>query len=451
MQVWIILLWMICDLYMAFLYLYPLYEKGETVSKRKKKELTVFVSAYVLLRPLSVMFSSQGDIGSSSVLTSAVIMVCEIARATIVSLYMYRNMHAGVNLSVFSMIVSKMCFLACDCVSEWIHVRYMAGVPVMEAQIGMSSISFSPDTVIVSLVMMTAAAVMMNRIFVSSRKMEDESFGKMGIPALLELFVMITLHGNYVFEPVNTYVKEEGMNVLRVVSNHTLEDITVIAVMVLLPLSILMIFHLMMTSFFEKQQRIQAEKMSGMEEEQLKLMEMLQNSRLQEKHAVAEHLNVVRMFLENGDQQAAQLYIQKTAGIMDDPVPIYCGNPYLNMVICCRMKSDPDIVFDVQSAIGEETGMDSLNLGILLLNLLDIRIGEIRRHGFEKKITLRIRKRENMVTMYVDSTTSKSHLSDCSLEYSVIENILHQYHGEMYHGLEKDTDTVLMLRTEVKK
>lgn len=448
MQLWIILLWMICDLYMVFLYLYPLYEMNGDISGRKKKELIILTVIYVLVRPLSILFCSQKEISSSSVLCTMTVMICVIIRTVLLCAYIHRNMHAGVNLSVFSVIVTHMCMLACCACSEWFHVNVMNSVPLMHAEAGSASVSFSLDTMIVKLVLMGGAVRIIRRTLKSSRKLDDASFGKLGMLALVELFVMISLRGSYVFQLHNTFGKEGAISYMRIVSDSTIQDMTVLSVMILLPLSMLLILYQMMHVFYEKQSRIQAEKLNRMEEEQLRLLSAVQSSRLQEKHAIAEHLNVIRMFLEKEDRAAAQLYIQKTAGIMDEPVPVYCGNPYLNTVICCRMKSDPDIVFDVRCAIGEECGADSNDLGILLLNLLDIRISEIRNHGYEKKITLRIRKRENMITMYADSQISDSHLRDCQLEYSVIENILHRYHGEIYHGLENETDTAVMLRTE---
>ena len=143
------------------------------------------------------------------------------------------------------------------------------------------------------------------------------------------------------------------------------------------------------------------------------------------------------------------MYIQKTAGIMNEPVMAYSRNPYLNAVICYKVKSNPDILFHVESMIGEVRGIEPVDLGILLMNLIDSRIDEIRTNNLEKKICMILKHRETSVTLYIQSPISDQFRQKHLLESEIVENIVRKYDGMMEHDIREAGDTVVMVAERV--
>lgn len=205
----------------------------------------------------------------------------------------------------------------------------------------------------------------------------------------------------------------------------------------------------MIEVFFVRQKEKDVLALSDMNREQLSLIRDLQEYSLHEKHEIAQHLDVIAMFMEKGEYESARMYIQKTAGLMNEPVMTYSRNPYLNAVICYNVKAHPEIEFHVESMIGEVKGIEPVDLGILLMNLIDSRIDEIETHDFEKRISIILKHRETAITMYLHSVVTEQFRQEHALETGIVENIIRKYNGLMEHDISKKGDTVVMLAERV--
>ena len=204
----------------------------------------------------------------------------------------------------------------------------------------------------------------------------------------------------------------------------------------------------MAQTFEAKVQGAQIRNTLRLNREQLELIQYSNGTSLHEKHNIAEHLNVIKMFMEKDEIEAAKLYIQKTTGSLYNDSDVYCINPYINAVLKYKLKSATDIHFTVESSIGEKNKIDAVDLGILLMNMIDWRINEIQKHNLKKEISLNITKREQVIVMCIDSEISERYMSDNPLEVSVIENIVNKYKGSIVYGVHNNNDMVVMLNEE---
>ena len=152
----------------------------------------------------------------------------------------------------------------------------------------------------------------------------------------------------------------------------------------------------------------------------------------------------LRCSWKRGEIEAAKLYIQNTTGSLYNDSAVYCVNPLLNY----KLKSATDIHFTVETSIGEKNQIDAVDLGILLMNMIDWRINEIHKSDFKKEISINITKREQVIAMCIDSQISDRYIADNPLEVSVIENIVNKYKGSIVYGVHSKNDMVVMLNEE---
>ena len=165
---------------------------------------------------------------------------------------------------------------------------------------------------------------------------------------------------------------------------------------------------------------------------------------------------MIQTFMNNDNYEAADLYMKKTCGILSDEknLRIYSQNTYVNAVINYKVRSEKDIKFDVISEMGCNCSIDSMDLGILVLNLLDQRIAALKNNDLKKTIKLKISQREKIISILIDSELpEKNQISsyDHFYESNVINNIIKKYSGSIHFGINTKTDCGITLNANAMK
>ena len=229
------------------------------------------------------------------------------------------------------------------------------------------------------------------------------------------------------------------------------EQITVLSGYIILPGLILLIMVQMRELSDSKEREAAIVKTLELSREQLTALKDKDDSVMRAKHEMAKHLNVLKALLENGQIDSAQLYLQTTGVILGDVLgKQYSKNPYVNAVISYKAIHDSDVTFDVISEIPEACEViDPVDLGILIMNLIDQRLAMIRQNNLTPRIELRMTQREQMLCIKIDSeTAAEPSTNDFTeqIENSVIEKIITKYDGQVYKGVNSSTDFAVLFK-----
>lgn len=388
------------------------------------------------------------DYGSMSVsFPFSVTVTILIFKSLLMISFLYDNEGTGLYLSVQSVILLDLFRLAAQTLAQWIRVTYFFDITAVESNIGNVYLSIHMTEELLYLFIFGIIGIYVRKFLVSLRKMPDSSLGVICMMSLIALFYEMTVQQSYTFLDYHKI----GLfgHVYKSMPTHNISSFMANLVgFYVTPGIILLLLYQMAQTFEAKIQEAQIRNTLRLNREQLKLIQYSNGTSLHEKHDIAEHLNVIKMFMEKGEIEAVKLYIQKTTGSLYNDSAVYCINPYINAVLNYKLKSAPDIHFTVESSIGENNKIDAVDLGILLMNMIDLRINEIHKHDLKKEISLNITKREQVIVMCIDSEISERHITDNPLEVSVIENIVHKYKGSVVYGVHNNSDMVVMLNEE---
>ena len=433
------LMWMISDLIVTVMCLYPMKNMNSSITD--KKELLQTIGIGIVIRPVLNMFLVQEDVLGIAGLSTAVSLIGQIFHVVLIVLYMHRNQNTGLYCALTCTLIMKMILISSDAVSQYIHVKlFYDRVPVGRTY---------PDQLIVYTVLFVGVVILISHVLNECRKPEDSTFGNIALICLINVFVLDVIRNTFVFQDSRRFVTDGNLLYMRVISDQSMRDTAVLMFVIVLPVMTILMLKQMIEVFYVRQKEQDVLMLSEMNREQLSLIRDQQEYNLHEKHEIAQHLDVIAMFMEKGEYESARMYIQKTAGIMNEPVMTYSRNPYLNAVICYKVKSNPDILFHVESMIGEVRGIEPVDLGILLMNLIDSRIDEIRTNNLEKKICMILKHRETSVTLYIQSPISDQFRQKHLLESEIVENIVRKYEGMMEHDIREAGDTVVMVAERV--
>lgn len=433
------LMWMISDLIVTVMCLYPMKNMNSSITD--KKELLQTIGIGIVIRPVLNMFLMQEDVLGIAGLSTAVSLIGQIFHVVLIVLYMHRNQNTGLYCALTCTLIMKMILISSDAVSQYIHVKHFYDrVPVGRTY---------PDQLIVYTVLFVGVVILISPVLNECRKPEDSTFGNIALICLINVLVLDLIRNTFVFQDTRRFVTDGNLLYMRVISDQSMRDTAVLMFVIVLPVMTILMLKQMIEVFYVRQKEQDVLTLSEMNREQLSLIRDQQEYNLHEKHEIAQHLDVIAMFMEKGEYESARMYIQKTAGIMNEPVMAYSRNPYLNAVICYKVKSNPDILFHVESMIGEVRGIEPVDLGILLMNLIDSRIDEIRTNNLEKKICMILKHRETSVTLYIQSPISDQFRQKHLLESEIVENIVRKYEGMMEHDIREAGDTVVMVAERV--
>ena len=429
------MLWMLSDMLTTLMILYPM--RSMECDRFNRKELFLSVVLCVVLRPVLTVFVIQKDVQNIAGLSVGISLVGHVLYVILITLYMYRNQNTGLYCSLTCVLIAEMIRISCEVISQYVHVKlFYDNVPAGTTYLNQLALYTC---------LFCTALFLISGILKECRKPEDNVFGNVSLMCLANVFLLDVIRNAFEFVDSRTYFTMDGLSYMRITSDQIIKDIGVLALVIMIPVMTVMMIRHMVEVFYSRQKEEGVLAMAQMNRDQLSLIHDLQEYHLHEKHEIAQHLNVIEMFMEKGEYDSARMYIQKTAGIMDEPVAIFSRNPYLNAVICYKVKSNPDIAFHVESMIGEVKGIEPVDLGILLMNLIDCRIDEIRKYDLAKKISIILKHRETTVTMYIHSEVSESFLQKHPLESGIVENTVGKYHGMLEHDLHRKGDTVVML------
>lgn len=176
-------------------------------------------------------------------------------------------------------------------------------------------------------------------------------------------------------------------------------------------------------------------------------------------HMIRHHLRILKAFLDEENYSAADTYIQKTVSELDndDEMVSYAENIYVNAVINYISKKEKDISIIADEMLGNDTGLDPVDIGIVTMNLLESGISQIRKKNLEKTIWFYALRREDIVCLSVsyekDGTEEhKDSEQNNYVEMTVMKNIIDKYHGEIINSeLEKcRTDVLLNIPNDQK-
>lgn len=179
-------------------------------------------------------------------------------------------------------------------------------------------------------------------------------------------------------------------------------------------------------------------------ENELEMMQKYEGLLTKSKHDLLHHLNTIRSFIQLNDHEEAQKYIeqsiQKTT--VDSP-PRYSDNIYVNAIVRYIKSTKPEININVDSTIGKDCRIDPLDIGLIVLCLLDTPAGTILNR---QKINLVLRQVEKMVIISeaIEETDVISLLNETDL--SMLNEVIVRYNGSMNTDVKETGDLVILLR-----
>jgi len=179
-------------------------------------------------------------------------------------------------------------------------------------------------------------------------------------------------------------------------------------------------------------------------ENELEMMQEYEGLLTKSKHDLLHHLNTIRNFIQLNDHEEVQKYIeqsiQKTT--VDSPLR-YSDNIYVNAIVRYIKSTKPEININVDSTIGKDCRIDPLDIGLIVLCLLDTPAGTIRN---SQKINLVLRQVEKMVIISeaIEETDVISLLNETDL--SMLNEVIARYNGSMNTDVKETGDLVILLR-----
>ena len=187
------------------------------------------------------------------------------------------------------------------------------------------------------------------------------------------------------------------------------------------------------------------ESLLNAEKRELEILRHRDSELIRVHHDVRSHMNMIRAFLEKGDVSGAETYLEHSMTSFDEE-KVYSKNVMVNAVLHYLSASAEDIELEVESALDNDCGIDSQDLGLLVLNLVNERIDLIHQYSLSKKISLTLRQKENMVYLSIDSEMpDQAEKGYAELTRQAVKNIVRKYNGFLKEGLHTSTDLCLGL------
>ena len=436
------------DLLETALFLLPVHERGRKYTWKNIEELLLTLLACGFMNAVIIYMIARNTYTDKVVFSDFLSTGILITKSVILMMFLYRNEKTGLYLSILSVLLMNLFRIAARSTAQWIRLKYFYDITAVESFVSFEYVSIHMTEELFTLLILAAMAFVTGKFLPSLRKLKDSSLGKISVLATVAVFYEMVLSQSYSFLDYHRY----GLFGHRYNSLPTHDIAAFLANLVgfyVVPVIILMLMVQLTETYQARLQEEEIRSTLRMNREQLQLIQYTNGFSLHEKHAIVEHLNVIRMFLDKKDPEAARMYIQKTAGIMDENVQIYCINPYINAVLNYKIKAEPDIDFHIVSSIGQVNEIDEVDLGVLLMNLIDCRINIIRRYDLKKDLSVSIKKRERTIMLSVSSESVEGGGKESPLEISVIENMVRKYNGSIVYGVHDPNDMVVMISEKI--
>jgi len=285
----------------------------------------------------------------------------------------------------------------------------------------------------------TLAALSIFLYFYMKRYHRDLSYDT--IPSIAFIAVMTAL----IYIENNVSDMYETLVLGKVIEVTWLEDLKMILCLTCIPILILIIIDQTVRRSRTEEKNRSLENMINSSRREINLLQNRDDQVIRLQHNISAKLKEIHELLEKGDVKAASAYIQSSSEL-NSAGRVWSKNPTVNAVMHYISEAEKDISFHVESALDENCGIDAIDLGVLVMNILNERIEMIRKNSLKKEIELTVYQRENMVYIKVDSETADGSLgSYASMMHSVINGIIQKYNGFSMSSLHTSTDFSLCL------
>ncbi len=167
---------------------------------------------------------------------------------------------------------------------------------------------------------------------------------------------------------------------------------------------------------------------------------------LTERHMFIDKLKMVKAMLDHNETSAALVAIQQILNVADDELAgmiAYTENQYLNLVLNYMHKQN-DMEFEVVSTIDDNCGIDPIDLGIILMNLIYARI---REEPENKKMEIALRRNEYSLVMRIGGKVL--HDDKSSMEYAILKNKIAVYDGSLEYDEPGSTTIILYIPSKI--
>jgi len=158
------------------------------------------------------------------------------------------------------------------------------------------------------------------------------------------------------------------------------------------------------------------------------------------RHDMNHHLNTLSVLLQEEKYAEAVSYLQKVKGITGNVKPaVWSGNVYLDAVLNYKLSLYPDCKFSLDIQMNPELIVDEADLGVILSNLIDNAVEEVKRDLLGKEISIMMKKYENSLLIRVknpvlkekDMKTEKKDHRSHGFGLEIIRTIVEQYGGSL--------------------
>lgn len=163
--------WMISDLIVTVMCLYPM--KNMNSSRTDRRELLLTIGISIVIRPLLNLFLMREDVHDIAGMSVVVLLIGQIFHVVLIVLYMCRNQNTGLYCALTCTLVMKMILISCDTVSQYIHVKLFYD----RVTVG----SICPDQLIVYTVLFAGVVILISHVLSECRKPEDSTFGNIAL------------------------------------------------------------------------------------------------------------------------------------------------------------------------------------------------------------------------------------------------------------------------------
>lgn len=175
------------------------------------------------------------------------------------------------------------------------------------------------------------------------------------------------------------------------------------------------------------------------------------------KHDMVHHLNTVYSLLSDNQIEEAKTYLKETEGIILKTSNIgWTKDAYVDSVLNYKINAYPNVDFRLDVLTLSKSSIKSIDLGMILSNLIDNAAKEVMKTSVEEKyIAINMRQKRQGIFLLVSNPLASEEdrleeINGDSAQHgyglTIVESIVNQYNGSMV--IDKDTtfDVRIMLQ-----
>ncbi len=168
------------------------------------------------------------------------------------------------------------------------------------------------------------------------------------------------------------------------------------------------------------------------------------------RHNLIHELTLINQMLSNGNLDEAQKTITALNNDLDQAeLYTYSRNAYVNAMIEKTIENHLGFNISVNSSIGSETVIPTVDLAVAVSALLEQIIDFLEKHNLEKKAVLELKQRGDMVILIlhisIDHMYSEEELLPKTIRTAALRSLLQRYRGIMRTQCTDQTCTITLL------